>query len=165
MENEILYRIKKIDLFKDFYNDEKRLLILSENMKKEKYNAGEEIIREGELGDKLYILNKGTVRIIKKTLNDEKYTVTLLVSDNNIFFGEVALIDSDKRSATVLAESSCEVFSIERKKYIEICDNDPLLGYKITLQIASRIAGSLRKMNDDVVTLFEALVNEVKGDY
>jgi CRP/FNR family transcriptional regulator, cyclic AMP receptor protein len=160
----ILERIKKIDLFKDFSNDEERLQTIAGQMKKEKFKAGEEIIVEGELGDNLYILNKGTVRIIKRTLNDEKYTVTLLLSDDNIFFGEVALIDSEKRSATVIAESSCEVFSIERKKYIEICENDPLLGYKVTLQIASRIAASLRKMTTDVVTLFEALVNEVKGD-
>ena len=153
MEN-ILEKIKKIDLFKDFFNDEERLLKITGQMNKEKYKAGEEIIIEGELGDKLYILYKGTVRIIKRTLNNEKYTVTLLLSDDNIFFGEVALIDSDKRSATVLAESNCEVFSIERKKYIEICENDPLLGYKITLQIANRIASSLRKMNTDVVTLF-----------
>jgi CRP/FNR family transcriptional regulator, cyclic AMP receptor protein len=161
---DILGRIKKIDLFKDFYNDEKRLQKIADQMKKEKYRAGEEIIVEGEFGDNLYILNKGTVRIIKRTLNNEKYTVTLLLSDDNIFFGELALIDSDERSATVIAESNCEVFSIERNKYIAISENDPLLGYKVTLQIAKRIATSLRKMTTDVVTLFEALVNEVKGD-
>ena len=165
MSKDILARLKKIDLFNDFKEDEERLKNVSKYMKVEKFSAGEDIIKEGEMGDKLYVLNKGTVRILKRTLNNEKYTVTLLVSDANIFFGEVALIDSDKRSATVSAETNCEVFSIDRKSFVELCENDPLMGYKITFQIAKRISSSLRKMNMDVLTLFEALVTEVAGDF
>jgi CRP/FNR family transcriptional regulator, cyclic AMP receptor protein len=162
--NEIIERLKKISIFKDFENDEERLSTLIKYLQREKYSSGEVIIREGELGEKLYILNKGSVRILKSTLADEKYTVTVLGADDNIFFGELALIDSDKRSATVSAETACEVFSVDRKGYVAICENDPLFGYKITMQIAKRIAYSLRKMNSDVITLFEALVNEVKGE-
>ena len=165
MSKDILERLKKIDLFNDFKEDEERLKNVSKYMKVEKFSAGEDIIQESEMGDKLYVLNKGTVRILKRTLNNEKYTVTLLVSDANIFFGEVALIDSDKRSATVSAETNCEVFSIDRKSFVELCENDPLMGYKITFQIAKRISSSLRKMNMDVLTLFEALVTEVAGDF
>ena len=165
MSKDVLERLKKIDLFNDFKEDEERLKNVSRYMKVEKFSANEDIIKEGEMGDKLYVLNKGTVRILKKTLNNEKYTVTLLVSDANIFFGEVALIDSDKRSATVSAETNCEVYSIDRKSFIDLCENDPLMGYKITFQIAKRISSSLRKMNTDVLTLFEALVTEVAGDF
>jgi CRP/FNR family transcriptional regulator, cyclic AMP receptor protein len=164
VSSEIFERLSKVDIFKDFANDEKRLSILIKHIEREKYSTGEDIIKEGEIGDKLYILHKGTVRILKSTLASEKYTVTILGADDNIFFGELALIDSDKRSATVSAEKPCEVFSIDRKSYIDICETDPLLGYRITMNIAKRIASSLRKMNADVVTLFEALVNEVKGE-
>ena len=164
MSSEILEKLKKINLFMDFISDEKRLLKIVNALKIESFSAGEEIIKEDEIGDKLYILNKGSVRILKSTLAKEKYTVTLLTADQNIFFGELALIDRDKRSATVIAETVCEVFSIDRKSYAEIAKNDPLLGYKVTLHIAKRISRSLRKMNEDVITLFEALVNEVKGE-
>ena len=153
-------RLKKIALFVDFANEEQRLKKVCDYIKIEKFSANQEIIKEGELGDKLYILNKGTVRILKRTLSDEKYTVVLLLSDDNIFFGEVALIDSDKISATVVAESDCEVYSIDRNSFSELCEKDPLMGYKITLRIAKKIATSLRKMNKDVITLFEALVTE-----
>jgi len=164
MKDEVINRLKKIDLFSDFANDINRLNKIYSSTKIEKFSAGHLIIKEGDLGDKLYILNKGTVRILKTTLTNEKYTVTLLVADSNIFFGEVALIDSDSRSATVIAESDCEVFSIHRKNFIELCENDPLMGYKIVLKIAKKISYALRKMNKDVVTLFEALVTEVKGE-
>ena len=165
MDKDVLERIKKIDLFSDFLKDEERLKNVCSRIKIEKFKTGQVIIKEGELGDKLYILNKGTVRILKNTISQEKYTVTLLMSDANIFFGEMALIDSDKRSATVIAESNCEVFSLDRKSFVKLCEKDPLMGYKITLHIAKRIALSLRKMNTDVITLFDALVNEVKGEF
>lgn len=163
-DTEITERLKKIALFADFANDEDRLQKVCQYAKREKFAAGDTIIQEGDIGDKLYILNKGTVRILKATLSEEKYTVVLLDSDYNIFFGEVALIDSDKRSATVVAESDCEVFSIDRKSFLDLCDKDPLMGYKIILTIAKKISAALRKMNTDVITLFEALVNEVKGE-
>ena len=165
MNKEVLERIRKINLFSDFLKDEERLKQVCSKIKIEKFKMGQKIIKEGDLGDKLYILNKGTVRILKNTVSSEKYTVTLLTSDANIFFGEMALIDSDKRSATVVAESNCEVYSLDRKSYIKLCESDPLMGYKITLHIAKRIALSLRKMNTDVITLFDALVNEVKGEF
>jgi CRP-like cAMP-binding protein len=164
VDKEILERIKQIALFADFSKEEARLKKVCQYVKKEKFSAGQEIIKEGDLGEKLYVLHKGTVRILKKTLSEENYTVTLLVSDANIFFGEVALIDSDKRSATVVAEGDCEVLSIDRKNFTELCEKDPLMGYKIVLHIAKKISASLRKMNKDVITLFEALMTEVRGE-
>jgi CRP-like cAMP-binding protein len=163
--NEILERIRNIDLFNDFINDEERLLNIARNTKKEIFKEGQIIIKEGDVGDKLYILHSGTIRIIKSTtVYQEKYTVNIMSAENNIFFGEIALIDSETRSATVLAENDCTVFSIHRKNFIDMCENDPLFGYKVLLKIAKNISASLRKMNKDVVTLFEALVSEVEGD-
>ncbi|MBN2546290.1 MAG: cyclic nucleotide-binding domain-containing protein [Spirochaetes bacterium] len=162
-KTEVLERLKTISLFKDFIDDINRLNKVINYLKFEKYKSGSIIINEGELGNKLFILHSGTVRILKKTLNNDKYTVTLLSDKNNIFFGEIALIDSDKRSATVAAETDCIVFSFDRNNFIQLCEVDSLMAYKITLQIAKKISISLRKMNEDVVTLFEALVNEVKG--
>ncbi len=162
-ETEILERLKTISLFQDFINDNERLNKIINYLKIEQYKSGSLIINEGEFGNKLFILHTGTVRILKKTLNNDKYTVSLLSDKNNIFFGEIALIDSDKRSATVSAETVCTVFSFDRDNFIRLCEADSLMAYKITLQIAKKFSVSLRKMNDDVVTLFEALVNEVKG--
>jgi len=164
MEPDILKKLQEITLFECFGDDEARLENMHKYMNVERFNAGDSIIQEGTLGDKLYILKTGTVRILRKTLAKEQYTVVVLSAEDHIFFGEVALIDADKRSATVNAETACEVLSIERKKYMKFCEEDPQMGYKVTLSIAKRISGSLRKMNQDVITLFEALVSEVQGD-
>jgi CRP/FNR family cyclic AMP-dependent transcriptional regulator len=103
------------------------------------------------------------VRIMKKTLQDEDYTVVILHDHMHIYFGEIALVDNDKRSATVIAETDCELIKLTRKDFLAMAEADPLLGYRIISQIARKISGSLRKMNSDVITLFEALVTEVEG--
>jgi len=162
---EIIQKLRKIPLFSDFANDENSLLKVCKLINIERFSAGSILINEGESGDKLYILNKGTVRILRNTLNNEKYTVALLNADDNIFFGELALIDNDKRSATVLADSNCEVLSIHRDGFMKLCEENPLMGFKITLKIAKRLAANLRRMNRDVIVLFEALVNEVEGNF
>ena len=162
---EIIEKLKKIPLFFDFANDEEKLQKICKLIKIENFSSGSILIQEGDTGDKLYILNKGTVKILRNTISNEKYAVAILNADDNVFFGELALIDNDKRSATVVAESNCEVLSIKREEFIQLCEENPLMGFKITFKIAKRLAETLRKMNRDVIVLFEALVNEVEGNF
>lgn len=154
-------RLKQINLFESL--NEERLATLLEHTTTKYAKKGESIIREGEIGDSLYLLQSGSVRIKKRTLQEEDYTVVILHDHMHIYFGEVALVDNDKRSATVIAESDCELIALQRKEFLEMAEKDPLLGYRILTQIARKISGSLRKMNSDVITLFEALVTEVEG--
>jgi len=156
-------RLRKIKLFEDFSEDTgalERIFLIGElqNVKK-----GDRIIEEGDVGETLYILLSGSVRIEKTTLQNKPYTVVLLREEHNVYFGELALIDADRRSATVLAENDCLLFTIHRKDFLQFCEDNPYMGYKITMQIAKKISASLRKMNMDVITLFEALVSEVEG--
>lgn len=160
----VIERMRNVPIFEDIKHDEERLKRFCSIMKKESLSKGTVIIKEGDTGDKLYILFSGSVRIDKKTLANESYTVTLLNSTQNIIFGEIALIDSDKRSATVVAETDCVVYSIERKTFLDFCEENPLIGFKITFNIAKKMSGALRKTNEDVITLFEALVREVEGE-
>ena len=124
--------------------------------------TGSAIVEEGSLGDAMYVLMKGRVRVEKLTPADDRYTVTFLSHDKGDFFGELALLDSDRRSATVTAESDCEVIVIDREKFQRFGDSNPAAGLSITRRIASNLATRLRRANDDVITLFAALVHEVE---
>jgi len=163
MEEQWKERIQKIKLFEDFASDPDALEKILEIGSISNTKKGEKIIEEGEVGDLLYILLSGSVRIQKTTLQNKPYTVAYVREEDNVYFGELALIDNDKRSATVVAESDCTFFCINRKHFLQFCEKNPYLGYKITMQIARKISASLRKMNQDVITLFEALVSEVEG--
>jgi len=156
-------RLQKIKLFEDFASDSGALEKIFEIGTISNTKKGEQIIGEGEVGDVLYILLSGSVRIQKTTLQNQPYTVAYFREENNVYFGELALIDNDKRSATVVAESDCSFFCLNRKNFLQFCEKNPYMGYKITMQIARKISASLRKMNKDVITLFEALVSEVEG--
>jgi CRP-like cAMP-binding protein len=157
-------RLPGIALFADFAGDEEAIAKIISLGTIKRFARGAHIIDEGDEGDFLYVLLEGSVRILKTTLQNQPYTVTILREQENVYFGEVAMIDRDKRSATVVAESDCALFSIFRDDFLAFCEENPYMGYKITMQIAGKLAAGLRKMNRDVVTLFEALVSEVEGE-
>lgn len=163
MVDEVVNRLKSISLFKEFKDSKDDLELVANIIKTRKYIKGATIIKEGELGSEMFILNNGSVHIDRRTLEDDAYRIVTLSSDMNIFFGEQALMDSDKRSATVLAAEDCELFVIEQKEFIRLGDKHPKLGLAITREISKKISASLRKANQDIITLFEALVGELEG--
>ena len=99
--------LKYIVLFEDFKEDKKTLKKIDNLFKEQTAKKGDIIIQEAEEGDELYIIKKGSVRILKNTLQNEPYTVVLLSAEKHIFFGEIGLLLNDKRSATVIAKTNC----------------------------------------------------------
>jgi len=156
-------RLKQIKIFKDFKNDEEALNRLFSIMTVKKYPANTAIISEGEQGSDMYILNKGRIRIEKKTLQNEPYTVVVLSDEMNIFFGEQALMDADLRSASVVAETECECFVVKAADFEALGNDQAPIGLYITREIAKIISQRLRKANQDIITLFSALVTEIES--
>jgi CRP-like cAMP-binding protein len=158
-----LERLKQIALFSTFADRPEVIDKIISVTSRRRVKAGEVIIREGDEGDTLFIMMQGSVRIVKTTLQNEPYTVVILKESENVYFGELALIDNDRRSATVIAESDCDLICLTRKNFQSVCEDNYELGFRVLMQIAKKLSTSLRKMNQDVITLFEALVSEVDG--
>jgi CRP-like cAMP-binding protein len=161
---EIIDRLSKISLFKEIKDSKKDLKIVADIIKIKQFKKGQAIIKEGELGSEMYILNKGCVHIDRTTLNDDAYRIVTLAANMNIFFGEQALMNSDKRSATVIAADECEVYVLGQKDFISLGDQHPRIGLGITREISKKLVNDLRKASKDVITLFEALVGELDSD-
>lgn len=134
---------------------------LSSVCRVQKVPKGRAIVEEDSLGESMFVLMHGRVRVEKRTPADDRYTVTFLSHEKGDFFGELGLLDSDRRSATVTAESDCEVIVIDRDRFLQFGDANPTAGLSVTRRIASNLATRLRRANDDVITLFAALVHEV----
>ncbi len=165
-QKEIIESLRKVNLFKDFADNEEALAKIADVCKHRSVRKGVPIIKEGEKGDELFILLEGDVEIINKTLQDEEYTVvTLKGEQGGMVFGDLALLDSDRRSATVKAIKKCEVLVISRDNFMRFGNENPDLGLKITRVIAQKLAGRLRKSNKDIITLFSALVDEVADEH
>lgn len=125
------------------------------------YSKNDVIIQEGDIGDSLYILYDGTVQIRRNTPSNDQFAVVNLTTEQNVFFGEVALIDKDKRSASVIALENCKVLKLEGSAFKTLCDKEPVLGYYVMYRISRRIAASLRRSNKEMMTLYEALLDEI----
>ena len=165
---DVLQKLSNVEIFANLSQapqEQERLLTrVCEVLEPVKFAVGEVIIKEGEIGDSLYILYEGTVQVRRKTPNDDQFAVANLSADQNVFFGEVALVDKDTRSASVYALTDCQTLKLEGKDFKPLCDAEPILGYHVIYKISRRIAAALRRSNKDLMLLYEALIDEVHGD-
>ena len=163
---QVLPKLVKIPLFEAFNpekeEDRKILKLLYENLSVQKFKAGESIIKEGEAGDVFYILYSGEVLITRETPAGDVIALATLNSNMNVFFGEMAIISNDVRSATVTAKTECTTLVLEGKSFLELCEKEPVLGYRALLVLARRLTKTVRDVNKDKAILYEALCNEIE---
>jgi CRP-like cAMP-binding protein len=148
-----------VELFNELSPEE--LQLLESIVTKESFSAGQAIVKEAEYGDKLFMIIRGDVEILKRTVFGDEYTCDYLPEAKHLFFGEFSLLDADVRSATVKAITAVEALVLTRGTFLPFCDSHKEIGYKIMKAVALRLASRLRKADKDIVTLFEALVDEI----
>jgi CRP-like cAMP-binding protein len=156
---ELVASLKRITLFKAVDEDFFDKVIPA--LKLVTYKAGQKIIVEGDTGSAMYFLLRGTVRVSQKTLSGEEYTVVILKDSFGIFFGEIALLSDDKRSASVIAETSCELATLERNAFYGFIDTYPTCGVKLLKELSLYLCSKLIKANRDTIVLYEALIGEI----
>ena len=164
---EILPKLAKISLFSDFAPDKEAdrtiLSQLYESISIKGFKPGQVIIKEGEAGDEFYILYSGSVHISRDTPAGDSIALADLDASMNIFFGETALISNDVRTATVTAIGDCQTLVLSSRKFHELCERQPVLGYKVLLKLAQRMSDTIRNTNKDKALLYQALYNEIAG--
>ena len=159
--NEVRAHLEGSPLFQEI-GDPGALTDLAAAFELKRVSAGDVVLREGHEGDAMYVIKHGRVRIEKHTPAQDSYTVTFLDEKGTDFFGELALLDRDQRSASVVAETDCEFLVISRERFFAFGDRHPAAGLVITRKIARNLAERLRRANKDIITLFTALVHEVE---
>ena len=115
------------------------------------YLAGENIFYQGDPGIGLYIIREGEVQIIRE--NDKGDKIPLAVFQKGDFFGELALIDAEKRSASAVANFDSRVSVIFKPDLDDFIDKYPKKGIKILRGIAEITAVRLRTLNEDYFKL------------
>ena len=160
--NEKIKCLKKISLFKEIVDDTEAMHAVAELFETVSYSQGDTVVREKVQGNSVFVIKSGTVEIVKQTMQGDKYVVTELSADMNIFFGEVGLLDPDVRSATVQCKTDCEFYMLERERFLNYGNKNPRIGLIITRELSRILCKRLRKANNDIMTLFDALVEEVE---
>jgi CRP-like cAMP-binding protein len=140
----------KVDLFKERGLSAAEMKLLATFSTEERFREGSMIFREGEKGDKLYIVLDGRVRISKFIPGVGEEALTVL--DRGDFFGEMALIDDEVRSADAKAhEGDATVLSIDRATLNEILEMDPNASLQFLNLLCRMISRRLREINDKIV--------------
>jgi len=140
----------KVDLFRERGLSAAEMKLLATFSSEERFREGSMMFREGEKGDKLYIVLDGRVRISKfiPGVGEE----ALAVLDRGDFFGEMALIDDKPRSADAKAhEKDATVLSIDRATLNEILSMDPHASLQFLNLLCRMISRRLREINDKIV--------------
>ncbi|MEK7476646.1 MAG: cyclic nucleotide-binding domain-containing protein [Candidatus Coatesbacteria bacterium] len=92
---------------------------------KRPFMPGEVIIKQNTIGETFYILASGSVGVFKEKFLSKKRVATLASND---IFGEMALIDDVKRSATVIGEEAGELYFLPREAFKKILLANPGIG-------------------------------------
>ena len=141
---------EKVDLFKERGLSAAEMKLLATFSTEEKFREGSMIFREGEKGDKLYIVLDGRVRISKFIPGVGEEALTVL--DRGDFYGEMALIDDKARSADAKAhDGDATVLSIDRATLNEILSMDPHASLQFLNLLCRMISRRLREINDKIV--------------
>jgi CRP/FNR family transcriptional regulator, cyclic AMP receptor protein len=162
MDASIIEKLKNISIFEEIKQNEGYLETFLQYCRIKPFPNDSVIIKEGDVGTEMYIARTGSVEIQKRTRAGDQYTVLRLDAGQNIFFGELAMIDDDKRSATVITKEESEFLVITKKDFLKLGNENPSIGLPVTRAIAKIIASRLRKTTMDMMTIFDALVQEIR---
>jgi CRP-like cAMP-binding protein len=100
------------------------------------YRDGEVIIREGEPGDCMFVVQAGEVEVVQ---HQEGQEVLLGVLAEEDIFGEMSLFTGEPRSATVRALGECRVLTIEKRSFLRRVHEDPSLAFRLMQRLCFRI--------------------------
>ncbi|MDP6533115.1 MAG: cyclic nucleotide-binding domain-containing protein [Candidatus Marinimicrobia bacterium] len=127
--------------------------------------TGGQVIREGEVGDSIYLLQSGEVEINqaltlsmnKSDSDNREKSIIKLSSDLKPLFGEMSLFhEGDRRTANVKALSDCRLAQIMKNDLFEICEANPKIGYRIMKNLGGTLSRNLVKANQNVLKLTTA---------
>lgn len=121
-ENTIFERLSIIPLFAPLSDEETRKLAQGTNVRV--YAPGEAIVRKGQEGNSMFVINRGAVKV---QIMENGAAVTVNRLRDNDFFGEMSLLTGQPRSATVVAEEETEVFQINKRALKPIFETNPNL--------------------------------------
>ena len=107
------------------------------------FQDGEEIIKQGDTGDCVYVIQKGKVEIIDES-GDEEIKITELGETE--FFGEMGLFEKDVRSATVRSIGETKVLTLDKRTMLRRFYEDPSLAYNVVETLTHRV----RQLTDEL---------------
>jgi len=143
--------MKKIELLQSvalFWDlSEEELGYISEKMIARHYESGKFIFLEDSEGEQCFFVVQGSVKVTR--LSKDGREVILAMLNEGEFFGEMALLDGESRSANVIALEETEVLTLNREDFLVVLHDYP----QIAIQLLKEMAHRLRKSDRQIASL------------
>ena len=123
------------------------LLLCEEASTERTYEAGDVIVREGDVGDSVFLIGSGSVEVVLSGAGGQTIVLSELRSGET--FGEMGVFERRPRCATVRACKPCIILEIKGKDLGRLAEAQPELEFKVLLKVSER----LRSSNEQVLAL------------
>jgi NTE family protein len=130
----MLQNLRRIPFFSELPDNE--LEAISGQLRRERYLKGQVIFSEGEEGDTLYLIESGQVQVITGLPPDEK--ILAYMGPGN-FFGELALLLNEPRSATVQVVIDAEVWVLRKNDLEALLEDHPVIALQMSRELSRRL--------------------------
>ncbi len=135
-EKEIFADLRRVDFLRELSDDELRMLL--PNVGVHQFGAGEVIVREGEAADSFFIIRSGAVAISTIKNGKEVPLAETTPASPSPYFGEIAMMSGEPRTATIRASAESEVLVMSRQGFVQLFKEHPELADSIGEIIALR---------------------------
>lgn len=120
--------------------------LLAEKLMSRRVVKGQPVFLQGDPGDEMFLLLDGRIRICCESLSGREITLCFLHDGG--FFGEMALLDGEPRSATAIAESDGTLLVLRRADFQQFLQEVPSAGISLLAFLCSRLRLANNKIQD-----------------
>ncbi|MBS2040499.1 cyclic nucleotide-binding domain-containing protein [bacterium] len=138
--------LRKVPLFAQMNLEQ--LAAIDQRLEEVEYLAGEVVFEEGQLGAELYILLDGSVKIVKARGSGQELLLTRLEGVN--YFGEMAILDDEPRSASVVVERNSRLLVLKGEQLKDLVEQMPEMAFEIIKVLTARIRQADDRLNQMV---------------
>jgi CRP-like cAMP-binding protein len=123
------------------------LTILASAARRRSYRRGEVIFHQGDSGDALHFLTQGRIKVVLDAESGEEAVIAILGPGD--CFGELALIDGEPRSATVITLEPVQTVSLARSDFMQFIRGNPQAAERLMVALA----GTIRRADESMADL------------
>lgn len=121
------------------------LAVLSPLLTRRTFNPGEFVFREGDPGDELFVIARGTASVFRV---DGERSMRLITFGEGTLFGEMALLDAKPRSASVQADNAMVCYVMSRAAFDELVARHGAIALKLLTSLSQELGRRVRFANE-----------------
>jgi CRP/FNR family transcriptional regulator, cyclic AMP receptor protein len=122
------------------------MVALAANLQRRRYAKGQFIFQQGDPGLCLYLVESGKVKIASFSSEGKGLMLNLLGPGD--FFGELALLDGEPRSADALAQEPCQLLLLQRDDFMHFLEARPHVAIKLLATVSRRLRHTTQQAED-----------------